>query len=109
MKKPYWFLLIVLFLATQCNVAKNDVDIYNEIFPQIIDSLKILESDYYLLLPPAPPSPIFDNEGNLVGYDTIEYRKKIENNEKEKNDIILKYPKLLIGIYDSLIFIELEY
>ena len=94
--------LIILFLLTililSCNHSKEDEDIIilNQIFDDLITNNHISRT----FPPPPPPAPIFDNENNIIGYDTNDYKKTLEIYEKNKEK--LKNNDLVIALYDSL-------
>ncbi len=102
--KQITYILLILFTLTNC---KNDLlpqeKILNDIFPQLIDSLHISRTNIY----PPPPPPIYDNDSNFIGTDTIAGKLILVENERILNQIDSIDSRLLLGIIDSCFLIDL--
>ena len=60
------YLILVLFALISCeDKPTTDEKILSEIFPQLIDSLRISKTN---LIPPPPP-PLYDKDSNFIGID----------------------------------------
>lgn len=92
-------LLILLFiLAISCGRKnESDVNVISEIFPELIDSLRISDFNF----PPPPLPPIFDKEFNIIGIDTIAANKLLEKYKQRLDSINLIDKRLLLGLVDS--------
>lgn len=86
-------LIIISSQACQQDNHVNEIRIYNELFPELIERWEVIWS------PPPPPPPRLESDDSIIGYDTSFYKAYIEqyyNNLKQDTvDIVL-------AIYDSL-------
>ncbi len=74
------FIILLLF---SCGKKQSNIEfeqtVFYEVFPAIVDSMRLSTE-----IAPPPPRPIYDDEGNFVGVDTIEWIEMEANFEKEK-------------------------
>lgn len=80
----------------------TDEDVITEIFPQLIDSLRISKSN---LIPPPPP-PIYDKDSNFIGIDSIAEQDIITKHEQIIRQIDSIDARLLIGLVDTCLHID---
>ena len=103
--KQIAYILLILFTLTNC---KNDLitkeKILNDIFPQLIDSFHISRTNIY----PPPPPPVYDNDSNFIGTDTIAGNLILLENKRILNQIDSVDSRLLLVIIDSCFEIDLE-
>lgn len=83
--------------------SMTDEEVICEIFPQLIDSLRINKSN---LIPPPPP-PIYDKDSNFIGIDSIVAKLIIEQHEKIIRKIDSIDSRILIGLIDTSLTIDL--
>ena len=70
------YLILILFALIGCeNKPTADEKILNEIFPQLIDSLRISKTN---LIPPPPP-PLYDKDSIFIGIDSIAAKRILYN------------------------------
>jgi hypothetical protein len=87
--------IIISSQACQQDNHVNEIRIYNELLPELIDFFEVIWSP-----PPPPPTPpSLDSNDSIIGYDTSFYKAYIEqyyNNFKQ--DTV----DMVIAIFDSL-------
>lgn len=77
--------------------------VLSDIFPQLIDSLRINKSN---LISPPPPT-IYDKDSNFIGIDSAAAKQIIDKQEELLRRIDSLDSRLLIGLVDSCILIDL--
>lgn len=98
------YLIVILFTMISCEKNhKTKEKILSDIFPQLIDSLRINKSN---LIPPPPP-PIYDKDSNFIGIDSIAAKQIIEKQKELIRRIDSADSRLLLGLIDSCIIIDL--
>jgi hypothetical protein len=75
----------------------TDEKILSEIFPELIDSLRISKTN---LIPPPPP-PLYDNDSNFIGIDSIADKQILDKQKQLISKIDSNDSRLLIGLVDS--------
>lgn len=99
------YIFLILFTLTNCkNNAPKEEEILNDIFPQLVDSLDIVMTNYFL--PPAPP--LYDKDTNFIGIDTIAAELIKTKYKRALNKIDSVDSRLLFGINDSCFIINLK-
>ena len=89
---------MVLFALVSCeNKPMTDEKILSEIFPQLVDSLRISETN---LIPPPPP-PLYDKDSNFIGIDSIAVKQILDTQKELISKIDSNDSRLLIGLVDS--------
>ncbi|MCF8298271.1 MAG: hypothetical protein K9J13_12060 [Saprospiraceae bacterium] len=97
------FLILILVSVISCNKkTQTDEKVITEIFPQLIDSLRISKSN---LIPPPPP-PIFDKDSNFIGVDSIAAKDIEEKHKQIIREIDSIDSRLLIGLLDTCLSID---
>jgi len=99
-------LLTILIVFTSCNKQESishselEQQVFYEISPSLLDSIHFDRR----LLPPQPPPPIKDKNGNTTQLDSTQFKKAMRSWEKRKekvsNDTTLTY----IMVQDSILF-----
>jgi len=75
----------------------TDESILSEIFPSLIDSLRISKTN---LIPPPPP-PLYDKDSNFIGIDSVATKRILDNQMQQISKIDSNDSRLLIGLVDS--------
>jgi hypothetical protein len=97
------FLILVLFALISCeNKPTTDEKILSEIFPQLIDSLRISKTN---LIPPPPP-PLYDKDSNFIGIDSVAVKHILDKQKQLISKIDSNDSRLLIGLIDSSFLID---
>jgi hypothetical protein len=92
------YLILVLFALISCeNKPTTDEKILSEIFPQLIDSLRISKTN---LIPPPPP-PLYDKDSNFISIDSIAAQQILDKQKQIISKIDSNDSRLLIGLVDS--------
>ena len=98
MTKQITYIVLIVFTLTNCkNDLMTEEKILSDIFPQLVDSLHISRTNLF----PAPPPPIYDNDSNFIGTDTIAAKIILDENKKVLKQIDSVDSRLIIGITDS--------
>lgn len=99
------YLILILFSSISCGQNNiTDEEIISDIFPQLIDSLGIRRSN---LIPPPPP-PIYDKDSNFISIDSIATNQILERHSQLIKRIDSIDSRLLIGLVDSCLTIDLR-
>lgn len=101
-KLTYLILIFISMIGCDKN-SRTDEKVISDIFPQLIDSLRINKSN---LIPPPPP-PIYDKDSNFIGVDSIAAKLIIEQHEQITRKIDSIDSRLLIGLIDTCLTIDL--
>ncbi|MBW8244295.1 hypothetical protein K1F50_15910 [Muricauda oceani] len=97
-------LSILTFFLWNCNgekVSSKEFEqaVFYEIFPSIIDSIYF---DKRLTPPPPPPPSYIDSNGTEIKFDSLQYKKAIENWKIRKEEIQKDTSAVYIVVSDSL-------
>lgn len=98
--KRYFIVMILLIGLQSCRadgVDDYEMEVLIEVFDDLIEEMGALSE---FESPPPPPIPIFDNNNNVIGYDTAEYKKAIDEVEKENRK--MRDTTLVIAVFDTL-------
>lgn len=99
------YLISILFLLSSCKINHSDNErVFSDIFPQLIDSLRISRTN--LILPPPPP--LYDQDSNFIGIDTITANMILKEHEQKLKRIDSLDSRLLIGLVDSCLIFDLN-
>ncbi len=99
------YLISILFLLSSCKYSHSDNEkVFSDIFPQLIDSLRINRTN---LIPPPPP-PLYDQDSNFIGIDTITANMILKEHEQKLKWIDSLDSRLLIGLVDSCLIFDLN-
>ncbi|MBN1970372.1 MAG: hypothetical protein JW870_13470 [Candidatus Delongbacteria bacterium] len=99
------YLISILFLLSSCKFSHADNEkVFSDIFPQLIDSLRINRTN---LIPPPPP-PLYDQDSNFIGIDTITANMILKEHEQKLKRIDSLDSRLLIGLVDSCLTFDLN-
>lgn len=79
------------------NKPTTDEKILSEIFPQLLDSLRISKTN---LIPPPPP-PLYDKDSNFIGIDSFAAKQILDKQKQLISKIDSNDSRLLIGLFDS--------
>jgi len=96
-KQLTYILLILLSLSGCGNTEMTEEKILSDIFPQLVDSIWIRETN---LIPPPPP-PLYDQDSNFIGIDTLRANMIIKEHEQRLRIIDSVDSRLLIGLIDT--------
>ncbi len=97
------YLILILFALISCeNKPTTDESILSEIFPSLIDSLRISKTN--LILPPPPP--LYDKDSNFIGIDSVAAKQILDNQMQLISKIDSIDSRLLIGLVDSSYLID---
>ncbi len=92
------YLILVILVALSCNSRQGTNEkILSDIFPQLIDSLWINETN---IMHPPPP-PLYDQDSNLIGVDTTSYNAMQKEYKQRLRKIDSIDSRLLIGVIDT--------
>lgn len=75
--KKYFFVMILLVGVQSCKIDSTDeyeMKVLIEIFDDLIEEMGVLGEQE---ISPPPSILVFDNN-NAIGYDTAEYKKKLD-------------------------------
>ena len=99
------YLILILFSLSSCQLNQSDNEkVLTDIFPQLIDSLRINRTN---LIPPPPP-PLYDQDSNFIGIDTVTANLILKEHEQKLKLIDSLDSRLLIGLVDSSLIIDLN-
>jgi len=99
------YLISILFLLLSCKINYLDNEsVFSDIFPQLIDSLRINRTN---LIPPPPP-PLYDQDSNFIGIDSITANMILKEHEQKLKRIDSLDSRLLIGLVDSCLIFDLN-
>jgi hypothetical protein len=103
------FLLVLISLILFCCKKKQsdlefEQSVVYEIFPALMDSLHF---DFRLILPP-PPMPSYNENGEVIGTDSIEIVKILREYNRRKLELKTDSVKLVVAIRDSVYKLETE-
>lgn len=99
------YLVLILFLLSSCQTSQSDNEkVLTDIFPQLIDSLKINSTNLF----PPPPPPVYGQDSNFIGIDTVAAELILEEHVQKLKKIDSLDSRLLIGIADSCLLFDLE-
>jgi hypothetical protein len=98
------YLIFILFTVTSCYKTSpiSEEKILGEIFPQLIDSLRIK----WRPLPPPPPRPLYDKDSNFVGIDSINLKLILSEYQMYLDRVDSIDSRTLIGLLDSCFLID---
>lgn len=80
-----------------------DDKVINEIFPQLIDSIRICRTNLIL---PIPPPPFYDEDSNFIEVNYIPAKRIVEQNERLVRQVDSIDSRLLIGVVDTCLSID---
>ncbi|WP_291529220.1 hypothetical protein [Bacteroides sp. UBA939] len=96
-----YFIAIILLIGGQSCKVNNNVDyemkVLTEIFDSLIEEMGVLSQ---FEIPPPPEMLIFDDNNNIIGYDTVGYKK--ENAEIENKNRKMRDTTFVIAVVDTL-------
>ncbi len=99
------YLISILFLLSSCKISHSDNEkVLSDIFPQLIDSLRINRTN---LIPPPPP-PLYDQDSNFIGIDTVTANLILKEHEEKLKMIDSLDSCLLIGLVDSCLIFDID-
>lgn len=99
------YLILILFTLISCkNDSTTDEKVLSELFPQLIDSLRISKTN---LIPPPPP-PIYDKDSNFIGTDSVTAKQIVDKQNELLRQIDSMDSRLLIGLVDSFLTIDFD-
>lgn len=101
--KQLLYFILTIFTLTSCgNKKSTEEQILSDIFPQLVDSLSIKWSPF----PPPPPPPIFDNDSNIIGFDSSEVELISAEYKNNLSRIDSIDSRIIIGITDTCFYID---
>ena len=83
--------------VNQVTDSDYETQLLNEIFIELTEKLQIGK-----ILSPPPPSPIFDNNHKIVGYDSTNYLVDLKKYKEDIRNSKLDTSKYILAINDSL-------
>ncbi|WP_146697824.1 hypothetical protein [Geofilum rhodophaeum] len=99
------YLILILFSLLSCKIEHSDNEkVLGDIFPQLIDSLRINSTNLFL----PPPPPLYDQDSNFIGIDTVTANLILKEYEQKLKIIDSLNPRLLIGLVDSCLIFDLD-
>ncbi|MUP47413.1 hypothetical protein E0K83_16855 [Gramella sp. BOM4] len=105
MLKNFFAFIAILLLLNSCNDKfdhlKFEKEVAYEIFPQLMDSLHL---DTRVPIPPPPM--IHDSNGKVIGFDTIESKRRWQEFETLKKEYYKDSVKLVTAIRDSTFLLD---
>ena len=90
-------LLIGLQSCRTDSVDGYEMKVLNEIFDSLIEEMGTLSE---FESPPPTKIQFFDDNNNVIGYDTVRYKKKID--EVEKGNSKMRDTTFVIAVFDTL-------
>lgn len=103
-KQIIFFVLMIFTLINCKNQSFTEEKVFSEIFPQLLDSFPINRKNLY-----PPPAPfIYDKDSNFIRTDSVVEKLIIEQNERTLKKIDSIDSRLLIGMVDSCLIIDLD-
>ncbi len=96
------FILFILLISCKEQTFQEE-KVLSDILPQIIDSLEI---ECYAVIPPPPPIPLFDNDSNLIGIDSLSTKLMNAEYENYVRHLDSLDTRILLSVNDSILTIQ---